>query len=163
MERYKTDICFDGPTSKYGNMRSVRIYGANELSHALQENFNIIPKKTKILSPPNIKSEEHIKSFIIGYIDGDGYIRIRPTSSGNPQLLLNVVGTYELLNWIRQYFNLWVPIVKSEIKFENKGAVESYTVVGGRAYKLLTMLMECDILRLNRKWDRIHEYAELVK
>src|ERR1035438_6643817 len=162
LERYKNDIQFNGPILEYKNMRTIRIHKANKLSAALHENFNIVPRKTKILTPPNINSEDCVKSFIIGYIDGDGCVRIRGTSSGNPQILLNIVGTRSLLAWIREHFNDWVPIVRSNIKFEIKGDVCSYTVVGERAYKLLTMLRGCGIVCLNRKWNRINQYAKLV-
>ena len=104
-----------------------------------------------------------IKSFIVGYIDGDGCIRIRKTPSGYDQIIINIVGTYNMLKWIRTWFNKWVPIVKSNIKFENKGSVYSYTVVGKRAFQILTMLNDCDIVCLDRKWNKINEYARLVK
>jgi hypothetical protein len=158
LERFKTDIQFTGKISKYKQMRSIRINNANNLSFALEKNFSIIPRKTKRLCPPNITDERLIKAFIVGYIDGDGCIRIRKTPSGYNQIVLCIVGTHKLLDWIKKWFDKWVPIVKSGIKFENKGSVFSYTVVGNRANKLLTELKKVDMIRLNRKWDKTNEY-----
>jgi hypothetical protein len=76
--------------------------------------------------------------------------------------VLNIIGTYKLMNWIRSYFNNLIPIVKSKIKFENKGCVCSYSIVGIRALKILTEFKKIDILRLDRKWNKIDEYEKMV-
>jgi hypothetical protein len=156
--RFKNDINFNGKifdkTGKRKTMSSLRINSFDKTYVWLNKNFNITPRKTKTLAPPNLKHENLIKAFIIGYIDGDGCIRIRRNGKRN-QILLNVVGTFKLLNWIRLHFNKWVPIVKSKIKFERKGVVCSYTIVGTRALKILTELKKLDILSLDRKWDKI--------
>jgi hypothetical protein len=40
----------------------------------LQENFGLTPNKTLSLLPPNIKDNRCKKAYLLGYIDGDGYV-----------------------------------------------------------------------------------------
>jgi hypothetical protein len=55
----------------YAGLRvsSVRIYDK------LQENFGLTPSKTLSLLPPNIKDESCKKAYLLGYLDGDGYVK----------------------------------------------------------------------------------------
>ena len=52
----------------------LQIYGAYECHLALDNNFNVIPKKSLTLRPPPLRQEEYIRAFIRGYMDGDGSI-----------------------------------------------------------------------------------------
>ena len=117
--------------------------------------YNLTPRKSLTLTPPNIHSEELIKAFIIGYIDGDGSICF---CGPNQYLKLSIVGTFEFLNWIKFYFDSWVDTTKAKKEIQQKttksGAlVYEYTVYGKRALKLINLLKEIPLNKMKRKWE----------
>jgi uncharacterized protein (DUF433 family) len=71
---------------------------SEEILTDLRNNFSIVQNKVKILQPPNITDENNIRSFIRGYIDGDGCY----CSKYN---LISVRGTEQMLNWIKDCLN----------------------------------------------------------
>ena len=78
-------------------MVSLNIHSNKVVSH-LQKNFNIIRNKAKVLDPPNIKNEDNIRSFIRGYVDGDGCYNDKYN-------LISVRGTEQMLSWIKDNLN----------------------------------------------------------
>lgn len=115
--------------------------------------FNIIPRKTGILQPPNIKNIKQIKAYIIGYIDGDGCIRKRKSDQ---LLILDIAGNYDILMWIKNIFEKIEPT-----KYDNKiikNAIAncySYRISGQRANNICSELKKLPILKLDRKWNLI--------
>lgn len=117
----------------------------------LEKHFNIVPKKSLILQPPNLVEEDHIKAFIVGYIDGDGCIRL--TSGKNKYISVNIIGTLAMLNWIKSYFDFWYPYKEQKVlQIRNHF---SYTVVGNKARYILNLLRKVAPYRLERKWSKI--------
>ena len=115
LKRFKNDIGYEGTIKKYKSKRtiikgkkydrkptvSIRLT-SQKLIDDLKKNFNIIPRKTFILEPPNITDLDLIFCYIIGYIDGDGHITKRKRDGS---LIVGALGTEELMLWIRRSFN----------------------------------------------------------
>jgi hypothetical protein len=99
--------------------------------------WNIHNKKTLTLQPPNITKKDLCCSYIIGLIDGDGYIRRSDKSVG-------ILGTYNLLSWINKVVNY-----DAQINQKGKIFVVNYPPKIG---KLLVSYANIS-WKLNRKWD----------
>lgn len=118
----------------------------------LKINFNITPRKTHTLQPPNITDLELIKAFIVGYIDGDGNIGY---AGGRP--LLQVLGTYNLLHWIKYYLDLWYPVsTGANIGLKTKkGSIYRYSISGNKVRQFIADVRTMDLPILERKWYSI--------
>lgn len=92
-------IDYTGKIYDKGESKSVQV-SCPEMIRDLQRNFNITPRKSKTLLPPNITDHKLIASFIKGVIDGDGSVHIYSKR-------ITVYGTMALLSWIKQHFDLW--------------------------------------------------------
>ena len=131
-----------------------------------KKHWNIVPRKTLILEPPNLTKLEHILSFCNGNLDGDGMI----TFSKNPEykipfcLHLQFMGTEKLMVWIKENFDKLTPTNKKAKVYKSKYAnVHYYLVTGIRAYIIIKMMLSLDILRLDRKWNLAREYIGLIE
>lgn len=66
--------------------------------------FNITPRKSKTLRPPSLRSEDQVRAFIRGYMDGDGCICYHKSRGW---WTLSFVGTKEMIAWIREQLILF--------------------------------------------------------
>lgn len=71
---------------------------SNEICYDLARVFNITPRKTKTLTPPDL-SGDLAYAYIAGYIDGDGSYT---HSRHNPRLV--ITGTQSMMLWIDSFF-----------------------------------------------------------
>src|SRR6267154_3825493 len=99
---FANTIKYTGNLLKHEKTKSYRlnIYGAQNINKHLLENYNITPRKSLTLQPPNLEDNFHIKSFIVGLIDGDGCILI---SKRDKTLILNLVGSKYIIEWVKIY------------------------------------------------------------
>lgn len=74
---------------------------SDKICDDLRTNFNITPRKTLTLKPPRNLSDENSIAFIAGYIDGDGCYY-----NGNRGLVIKILGTIDLLNWVSEVLGL---------------------------------------------------------
>jgi hypothetical protein len=165
LERFIKDCKFTGKvcyksvyskqTCKYYDISSVWIYGTHKWMQDLQEIYNITPKKSLTLQPPNIENHEQIKSFITGYIDGDGGIRQNNKGRG---VYLQVLGTLPMLNWMLDQFTLYGLTGKTNIGVAGTSKVYSFVIHGKRTLPVLNSLLSVDVPRLDRKWDVAKDY-----
>jgi hypothetical protein len=122
----------------------------------LKEVFNLGPNKSMTYTFPNLVDEELIKAFIIGYIDGDGSICF---IGKDKYLKLSVCGTSEFLNWMKYYIDKWIEPSKARksITYNKKGTynVCEYVVYGKRALRVINLLKEIPIQKLERKWNKV--------
>jgi hypothetical protein len=58
--------------------------------------------KSKILMPPNIDGR-FINSFILGYFDGYGSLKMKNNKSGRIDFTVSIMGTRKPLAWIFDY------------------------------------------------------------
>ena len=167
LERFVNDSKFSGfvkDTISNNKLQSVlNICGVQQWHDDLKQNFNIIPRKTLILQPPKLKERDHILSFIIGYLDGDGsieqYMRRWKHKNGkyyeNLRTEISFAGTEDLLNWIK--LNIEKYILKEKIlnkinKCSNTNNCHRLRICGKRARKIIDKLKAMDVPKLNRKW-----------
>lgn len=152
LQNFARDISFNGPFyyAKNNKYVSISFFNTPTMVNDLSVNFNIVPRKSLILQPPNITNEDHIKAFIVGLIDGDGSIM---TEQQYNSLRLSLVGTYEMLSWVSEFM---YPITKSNCKLSKERNIYKY-VLGGRniALRGLRYLKQTPAWKLPRKWDKV--------
>ena len=119
--------------------------------------FNITPKKSLTLMPPNIFNIDNIKSFITGYIDGDGCIGYYFKKNANRMVLsFTIVGTFEIVSWINSIFeeNINLNFDKSISKRkEHKHNTYILSVTDAKAIAVWKFLYNKDLPRFERKWN----------
>jgi hypothetical protein len=154
LDRFKEDIHYTGPIryikqKKRGDTVLIQIH-SKKLCEDLCKNFNITPRKSRTLKHPTNLSPRQIISFIIGYIDGDGSIFL----SQHKYLNLSVSGTKSIVTWIKHYLELFTKI-SSSTKSMRFCKVWYYRVYCSNATKMLKVLNQFPIKKLERKWDTI--------
>lgn len=131
------------------------IYNARFWFADLTKHWNITTNKSLTLKPPNITDKYLKLQYIIGLIDGDGYIGISKN-----KLYFSLLGTAELLEWVSETFNEFESYPKMNVFRKDKKS-NCFTIQCNhlRAYKLLKSLQQIQTpYRLARKWDKIAEY-----
>lgn len=86
-------------TEKY--YRSEINFRNQQITRDLKENFNIVPRKTHIYTPPSCIPDDKVKHFMRGYFDGDGCIceSFSNKNSKTATLYTTIVGTKETLEF----------------------------------------------------------------
>jgi hypothetical protein len=88
-------ITYDKRTNKTYTGYSIQI--GNELFVANLINLGVTSNKSDILNFPNIE-EKYYSYFIAGLFDGDGSVSLKGKA-----LIMNLIGTQEILNFIKDY------------------------------------------------------------
>lgn len=113
LQTFKTQIEYTGIISytktKRDNIVQPRInIFSKKIVNDLNNNFNITPRKSLTLKPPNNLDKDCTEAFIKGYIDGDGCFYLAKDyhrGTGNFIPHLSILGTFEILSWIQNYIN----------------------------------------------------------
>jgi hypothetical protein len=119
----------------------------------LREKFNIVNNKSLILSPPtDLREIAFIKSFIAGYIDGDGSIDL---SHPFKKIRLRIYGTSPFLWFIKDYFDQWYRSYNGRIStVKPMGNIYNYTIIGKRTKAIAKDFLKLGVPLLRRKWSR---------
>ena len=126
-------------------------FGSKQTTIDLLKNFNITPKKSLTLQPPNLITEEQKRNFIRGYSDGDGCLYWSDKNNyGNFSI---VGGSYKIIEWIRNVilFNL-----KINVNITNKNEkyfTISYSGKNG-IFVLEWLYQNSDGFRMARKYEK---------
>ncbi len=144
------DFVIEQKNGKISDMSQLQVCGCRNIIKDLNEKYNITTKKSLTLEPPNLKDDQAL-AFIIGYIDGDGSICYR---SRDNHLIIGLVGTFNVLNWIRDTFNSVIPPKKGGSSILKTGNCYKLNIEGKRAELLYSTLSGIDCPRLNRKWNK---------
>ena len=118
--------------------------------------YNVTPRKTYTLLPPDNLGVNEIKALIIGFIDGDGCISYR--SNQNKDVVLSFLGTYNFLSFIKDFFDKEYPTTKKYAKLSRSRGSKTfftYHIQGNRALSILYDLSRFDVPKLERKWIKI--------
>ena len=117
LEKFKEVCGFTGDIRHYQRknykketLKSVSTLIVNTVYHwkdDLKNNFGVVNKKTLILQPPNLTNNLLILAYIIGYIDGDGWIILK---KDNRPILGVVSGSYDFIFWIKQVLDKYFPM-----------------------------------------------------
>lgn len=159
-KKFANTINFTGQISRYIRKNGVRMCAftikSEKLCLDLSKHFNIVPKKTLTLQPPNLLEKEHIYAYIIGYIDGDGWISLRKKYN-TPRL--GFVGQEKIITWILENLaNLLTGeerekfMTKKIQKFTNYCTVSMSNKTSVK--DILAFLDGYAVPKLQRKWSK---------
>ncbi len=151
---------------KKSECSTLQIADCREWVTALNQYWNITPRKTNTLQPPNLTNLRHILCYLSGLIDGDGWVCLnkKADSKHGKVLEISVMGTKELMTWVKRVFDYITPgQTGGQIKPTSSPNGAVYTVRGTRAYLLAKVFLSLDILRLERKWQAAREYMALLE
>lgn len=131
-----------------------RVIVTDKHFHDTLVSLGCVPNKSLILKFPDLsifKSEDLVRHFIRGYVDGDGCI----THSHNHKLVIEIIGTKDFLSKIMElYPTLFVSIRNSKQWTE----YTYYTKNGGRkAVEFGSILYDNSTIYLQRKYDKFQE------
>ncbi len=138
--------------------------GCPYLCAKLHEHWNITPRKTFTLTPPNLTDDRLILSFISGFTDGDGWITAVTDNKQVTQYGISVMGTKEMMQWIKDIFDRLAPQCgHSKLEETNSENIYVYKISGVKVYWLSKMFLSMDIPRLERKWSKVRSLIEKVE
>lgn len=133
----------------------------------LQNNFNITPRKTFTLEPPENLNEENTTAFIRGFIDGDGFISYQSKTKDRRHFCwaIGACGTKAMMEYLKFWFDKWVPDKRRKVSAQVGGPygdskVFKYQVSGKRALLILNKLLSVETPYLKRKWDPVISYFQ---
>lgn len=146
------------PTSdKICFTRNLRINCGMEWIDDLKKHFNIVPRKTKILQPPNIEDEYLKHCFMIGYIDGDGCLCFSSRENGKYNLSISITcASLEMAHWLQdELSNLTVScsIRNKKRKLTNCSGFPRAFLNGNPACAAIDYFRQFPLPYLHRKWN----------
>lgn len=147
----KEKICPVHNLLKYKTYISLK-FSSIKIKNDLKQNYSITERKSLTLKPPKNLSTVNSLAFIIGYIDGDGCIRINKEH----KIEISILGTQELLIWLKSYLDMISPItVRSNPSVRKVKNIYRYKITGKRAISILNTLNKINVPKLGRKWDKV--------
>lgn len=158
--KFGKDLCFEGVVHdsvlKEKFLISKLVFNSAKIVEDLNNNFNITPRKSLTLMPPNITEKELIDAFICGYIDGDGCICFANNGEKQKRLVISVIGTLDMVTWIK---NRICEIIGKEVgtishKKGHSEKVFSYSFGDRIARKIFLKYYLIDVPKLKRKWNK---------
>lgn len=126
---------------------SILRISSNKLCLDLEKHWNITPKKSLTIQPPNILKYSLIKAFITGLIDGDGCIRYNTLD--NKWGVYILAGTNDLAMWIRDFLAI------GNVNPSRMGKIFQLGYTANSAKKVVGLLGTVKVPRLARKWEKI--------
>jgi hypothetical protein len=150
-----------------GSTSILMISGVPLWLRALRKFFNITPRKSLTLFPPNINKKEHVLSFMSGYIDGDGSIMYKTSYTKKydkhySEWCVAFCGTEAMCYWFKLQCDTLYPSTRLYKGMERKKdkRIWQFRIYGKRALKLMNDMLLLDIPRLSRKWDPVISYLQ---
>lgn len=148
IENFKQEILYTGTMSERKRNIGKTVYGVsicnNIIVNDLINTWNITRKKTFTLAPPTL-SEELSLSYIVGLIDGDGWLCV----SKNGILEIGCCGSYEIISWMSNILNT---------RMFKKGNIFTTSASNKKARQICKMLYDINTpMKLSRKWDKVKE------
>lgn len=130
----KRELEYDAPTyhkeTDYSVAHSINI--TSEKFCSILSKFNIVENKSLIYELPKLKNLTEFKSFLRGYIEGDGSVGVYDNGSGYEYVVVSFVGTKNFIETCEE----WLPIKYSgkrhikrsnnlyELRWYGKNAIE---------------------------------------
>jgi hypothetical protein len=140
-------------------MQCIIQFRSEKIVNDLYYFYNITPRKSLTLEPPNIKDPYLQDCFIIGYLDGDGSIGLYK-SKRQKSLHISALGTENILNWINERFQQISGKNFNKNIYMRKNNTLTYSIVYSdkKARKLFLHFEKIKVPKLERKWS--HEFKE---
>ena len=150
LKKFKNKIEYTGEIKIYTKKNKkkycrIEIFNKN-ITNDLLNNFKITKRKTLILKPPDLKNKNHIKSFITGYIDGDGHTGVHQNI-----FYISVLGTKSMITWIRKYL-LKFSLEKSSSKVYKSRNTYYIGFANKKARTIYQTFLNIKNDKLQRKW-----------
>lgn len=100
----KDQIFPDGKKHNVQECACLIIYCCQKWIDDLNKYWNITPKKSLTLQPPNTIENEFNLAYICGYFDGDGFINQSHTAPNaiHKTFQMGFYSTYDVVTWIRE-------------------------------------------------------------
>lgn len=142
----------------------LRFYSANKWTEDLYKYWNIpTGNKSLTIGKPNFNDLNLSLAYICGLISGDGSIYVNK-SDKYKHLKINILGTKELLEWVREiYCKFFNKDIKAKVRKEKRDSkIYSLQISDLKAIKLFEKIKSLDCVFLSRKWNNI-EVLEYIK
>lgn len=134
IEHIKSELHYDAPTyhqeTGYKIAHSINI--TSEKFCKILSNFNVIENKSLTYTLPDFNDINQFKSFLRGYIEGDGSVGVYNNGNDSKYVVISFVGTKEFIEACEE----WLPIKYSgkrhikhannlyELRWYGKNAIE---------------------------------------
>ncbi len=120
--------------------------------------YNIIPRKSLVYKFP-IKLKPYLYSFLRGYIEGDGCIRIYKINNPKKYLGIGFLGTSEFINKCQEL----IPIKSCNVKIKRCKNVNDLKFQGVKAVQFGNLLYENKNLYSSYKYKTYLKYLKYFK
>lgn len=172
LENFKKEVGFTGPIKiseyKYKNNKiqkrcSMYLGRTKEWYPDLKKHFNLEPIKTLRIPPPNLNNKYLEYAYIIGLIDGDGWVIHSPVRKS---ITIGFVSSsYLMIEWVRNKFK---EIINDDLPIINKAKDKNYfyfTSSGKKAAIIIDYLRQFPLPKFDRKWGNplILDYINKLK
>ncbi len=158
LERLKRDVNFTGDLKFYDGYPILSVCGCSKWYEDLARVWSITPAKTFTLEPPHLTDDELIKAYIVGFIDGDGWISYKP---GNRRIRVGIVNASDrILEWLTLHIDRLFPHTEKVGKnpprplsiYYYKGNYKMIHLDGLRGIRIMNALKDLPVPKLARKW-----------
>lgn len=120
-----------------------------DIVQSLITNFNIVPVKSLVLTPPKLDNIQYMLAFICGYVDGNGSIGV-----GKYSYVLTIAGSNYIIPWIKDVLMLLYP--DCVYKTRSLGKISALIVNTGITDLLKSINMFTTEISLPRKWKTLY-------
>lgn len=130
------------------NYPIARIYVTSQkLKQDLITKFNVVPAKSLVLKYPKFNNRKKEDSFILGYIDGDGYVQhaIKPR--------IQILGTEDFLKGIQGRFKEILNLDYLYLKPKEGTKIYNLVIHGKNARVIFNHYKILEVPKLQRKWE----------
>ncbi len=165
IKKIKKDIEFTGNIFERTITKKNKTYFSSGISigHAYQwqkdliKYYNITPRKSLTLQPPNSKYiyGDLALAYICGIYEADG--NVFNNIKSKKSYVTSFVGTKEVLLWIRNKLSKINPKCKN-FKISKLKNIYRYRICGKNAIQVFKKLKSLNVYSLNRKWDWLKEF-----
>lgn len=162
---YKKNILKNGELALYSSLQINSDKICNDLAK-----YNIVPKKTWIYSPIDLKNDKLNWHFIRGYFDGDGSVYKTPNVSGKitpSSYRITITCNDETAQWLNTFFQNHEIISHIYQDHRDKYSNNLYNVQVRRCDSLerlfYQMYKDSRELRLERKYNKFNEFFKLYQ
>jgi hypothetical protein len=127
-----------------------------------EKNFNLVPLKTQRLAPPEHLEEKLLWSYLKGYTDGDGCVRISRGKEHKTLVIEYASSSIEILHWIKRMTDLKFTSRRNYGReVHSSGNKHTFSIGGQAAIQMFLFLSKLPVPCLDRKWKN-PEVLELV-
>lgn len=172
LHKFKEQSSFTGPVKlrpisiHSGEMCCLSVHSKRWFSD-LNKYYNITPRKTFTLQPPNLDDFYLKLCFLIGFIDGDGCIYY--SDKGNRAFIKINGASYPMIKWcydlLYEVIEKFSPLTKTTALMVKEGKYHALSINNKQAAFLIKFLSFFPVPKLERKWTqpKVVEYINWIE